>query len=173
MRASLTRHLASSSADVFPARVRGAFAPGAKSVTPSLAQAAKGRAALPGQWTFCAGKIAYVSDEHSSPVASIAAHRARRGHPGPCLSPAGPAPLDPADLQAVGAGADTGSPATAPGEPTQVDGSDILRRLEHATASDGVIARLGEIMASITADDPATAAFWASLASTGPAAGTD
>lgn len=44
------------------------------------------------------------------------------------------------------------------------DGSDILRRLEHAIAGNEVIARLGEVMARITADDPATAAFWASLA---------
>jgi hypothetical protein len=43
-------------------------------------------------------------------------------------------------------------------------GSDILRRLEHATAGNEVIARLGEVMARITADDAATAAFWASLA---------
>jgi hypothetical protein len=125
----------------------------------------------------CAGKIAYVSDEPGSPapVASIAAHRARRRRPRLGPSPVGPAPLGPADradLQAVLTDPDTGSPATAPEEPPQADGSDILRRLEHATASDGVIARLGEIMASITADDPATAAFWASLASTGPAAGT-
>lgn len=48
--------------------------------------------------------------------------------------------------------------------PPPPDGSDVLRRLEHATAGNEVIARLGEVMARITADDPATAAFWASLA---------
>jgi len=84
-------------------------------------------------------------------VASIAAHRARRSHAGP--GPADPAPPTPADLADL-------LPETAP----LPDGSDILSRLEHAAAGDEVIARLGEVMARITAGDPATAAFWASLA---------
>jgi hypothetical protein len=84
-------------------------------------------------------------------VASIAAHRARRSRPGP--GPADPAPPMPADL------ADLQAEISPP-----PDASDILRRLEHAAAGNEVIARLGEVMARITADDPATAAFWASLA---------
>jgi len=84
-------------------------------------------------------------------VASIAAHRARRSHAGPATTDAAPPiPVNLADLQA-----EVHPPP---------DGSDILRRLEDATAGNEVIARLGEVMARITADDPATAAFWASLA---------
>jgi hypothetical protein len=102
------------------------------------------------------GRINNVSDdgETGQPggpprVASIAAHRARRSHAAP--GPAPPRPADLADLQAE--------------IPPPPDGSDILRRLEHAAAAGNeVIARLGEVMARITADDPATAAFWASLA---------
>jgi hypothetical protein len=123
---------------------------------------------------LCAGKIAYVSDDSDArepggtpPVASIAAERARRRHPAP--GPPGPAGPVPADL----AERDTGALATAPQIAPQPDSSDVLRRLEHAAAGDGVIARLGEIMARITADDPATAAFWASLADTRPTAGTE
>jgi hypothetical protein len=84
-------------------------------------------------------------------AASIAAHRARRSHAGP--GPAEPAPPMPADL--------ADPQAEIPALP---DGSDILRRLEQATAGNEVIARLGEVMARVTADDHATAAFWASLA---------
>ena len=83
-------------------------------------------------------------------VASIAAHRARRSQAGP--SAADPAPPRSADL--------TDLQAKIP----PPDDSDILRRIEHAAAGNEVIARLGEVMARITADDPATAAFWASLA---------
>jgi hypothetical protein len=84
-------------------------------------------------------------------VASVAAHRARRSHAG--SGPADPAPPTFADLADLHAEI-----------PPPPDSSDILRRLEHATAGNEVIARLGEIMARLTADDPATAAFWASLA---------
>ena len=84
-------------------------------------------------------------------VASVAAHRARRSRARP--GPADPAPPMHADLAAL-------RPEIRPSP----DGSDILRRLEHAAAGNEVIARLGEVMARITADDPATAAFWASLA---------
>ena len=84
-------------------------------------------------------------------VAPIAPRRARRSHAGPGpADPAPPVPADLADLQAE--------------FPTPPGGSDILRRLEHAIAGNEVIARLGEVMARITADDPVTAAFWASLA---------
>lgn len=84
-------------------------------------------------------------------VASIAAHRTGRGRAGPGpADPASPMPADLADLRIEF------SPSP--------DSSDILRRLEHAAAGNEVIARLGEVMARITADDPATAAFWASLA---------
>ena len=109
-----------------------------------------------------AGRMNNVSDDGDTrqpggapQVASIAAHRARRNHAGAGpADPASPIPADPADLQAE--------------LPAPPDGSDILRRLEHAAAGDEVIARLGEVMARITADDPATAAFWASLADRQP-----
>jgi hypothetical protein len=115
-----------------------------------------------------AGRMNNVSDDGdtgqaSGPpqVASIAAHRVGRRHAGP--GPADPAPPMPADLAYLQAEL-TDLDATAPEIPPPPDGSDILRRLDHATAGNGVIARLGEVMARITADDPATAAFWASLA---------
>jgi hypothetical protein len=105
-----------------------------------------------------AGRMNNVSDDGDTGqpggpprVASIAAHRARRSYPGPGpADPASPMPADLGDLQAE----------IRPSP----DGSDVLRRLEHANAGSEVIARLGEVMARITADDPATAAFWASLA---------
>ena len=101
-------------------------------------------------------------------VASIAAHRARRSHADP--GPADPAPPMAADLADFQAGI-TDLDVTAAEISRPPDGSDILRRLDHATAGNGVIARLGEVMARVTADDPATAAFWASLASHQPQQG--
>jgi hypothetical protein len=89
-------------------------------------------------------------------VASIAAHRARRRHANP--GPADPTLPKPAVFAAL---TDLGTAALE--FPLPPDGSDVLRRLEQATADNGVIALLGEVMARITADDPATAAFWASL----------
>jgi hypothetical protein len=100
-----------------------------------------------------------------SAVASIAAKRLERSRAG--LALAGAMPSEPEDLVGLQAvvvadpSADT--LAAAPDIPAQPDGSDILRRLERATESNGIIGRLGEVMARITADDPATAAFWASL----------
>lgn len=101
-------------------------------------------------------------------VASITAHRARRSHAGP--GPADPAPPMAADLADFQAGI-TDLDVTAAEISRPPDGSDILRRLDHATAGNGVIARLGEVMARVTADDPATAAFWASLAGHQPQQG--
>src|SRR5262249_3085353 len=123
-----------------------------------------------------AGRMNNVSDDGdtgqaSGPpqVASIAAHRARRGHAG--HGPADPAPPMPADLAYLQAEL-TDLDATAPEIPPPPAGSDILRRLDHATtgsraraaAGGGVFARRGGFRPRIPAAAPATAAFWASLA---------
>src|SRR5262249_30843486 len=117
-----------------------------------------------------AGRMNNVSDDvdtgqASGPpqVASIAAHRARRGHAGP--GPADPAPPMPADLAYLQAEL-TDLDATAPEIPPPPDGSDILRRLDYATAPAGAgfTVRRGEAGPPFPAAAPATAAFWASLA---------
>jgi hypothetical protein len=114
----------------------------------------------------CAGRMAIVSDDSSGTeaggipdVVSLAARQVRRRRADFARAGAAAELADLVALETVLAEADALIADT--------DDSDVTHILRRAAAKDQALARLGDVMARITADDQAASAAWRSLASAG------